>query len=295
MGAHPFVPPTPGSTLKNVITIRTIEDVEYLCSKLPEIESCLCIGGGILGIETAGAIAKNGVKVTLLERSDYLMKRQLNKKAADILKEFLHNTGIEVKENARVKEIMGKDYCEGVKLETGEELKSRLVIITAGVRPNTYLARKAGLEVDKGVVVNNYMQTSDANIYAAGDVSEHHGVLYGLWTAAQTQSETAALNILGSDKPFEGVPRSNVVKILGIDVFSIGEKSALDGSYYQYEKQSQDKYANFILRDGKIVGSVIIGDKVLSLKVKQAIEKGLSFPYELYDNVENIINRLIGD
>jgi len=129
-------------------------------------------------IRSSRCYCKNGVKVTLLEGSKWLMPRQLNEKAAVILTRYLKNIGVVVKENTKVKEIIGENYCEGVELSSREILKSKIVIITTGVRPNTHLVRKAGLEVDKGLIVNNYMQTSDKDIYGAGDVTEYNGTLY---------------------------------------------------------------------------------------------------------------------
>lgn len=294
-GAHPFIPPIAGKELGNVITVRKIEDADFLLEKMDKIKSCICIGAGILGLETAGAIAKSGVKVTLLEGSDWLMPRQLNRKAAELLTEYLKEIGVEVKANSKVQEITGDNECKGIKLSTGEVLPTELVIITAGVRPNTHLARKAGLEVNMGVVVNNRMKTSEEDIFAAGDVTEHYGTLYGLWNVAQFQGKIAAQNLVGMNSEFGGVPRSNVLKVLGLDMFSIGEFMPKDGSYYQYEKQTQDGYIYFVVRDGRIVGSIIIGDKNLSIKVKQAVEKGLNFPHEIYDDVESIVNKLINN
>lgn len=292
MGAHPFIPPITGSNLGNVVTIRTVEDAEYILQRIPATDDCICIGGGILGLETAGAIAKSGMKVTLLEGAPWLMPRQLNAQGAKMLKKYLTGIGIEVRENTKIKEITGKDFCQGITMEDGETIPAGLVIITAGVRPNTYLARKAGLEVDNGLVVNNYMQTSDDNIFAAGDVTEHHGMVYGLWNVAQYQGKIAALNAIGIETQFGGVPRSNVLKILGLDLFSIGAISLIDGSYSQYEQEESDRYFNFVVRDGKIVGSIIIGDKALAIKVKQAVENATYFPHDLYKDANSIIRRL---
>ena len=292
MGAHPFIPPITGSTLQNIITIRTVEDAEYILQRIPVTKDCICIGGGILGLEAAGAIAKHGMKVTLLEGAPWLMPRQLNAQGANVLKEYLAGIGIEVRENIKIKEITGNDCCQAITLEDGERIPAELIIITAGVRPNTYLARKAGLEVNQGLVVNNYMQTSDENIFAAGDVTEHHGTLYGLWNVAQFQGKVAALNAIGIETQFGGVPRSNVLKILGLDLFSIGDISPIDGSYHQYEQEEPGRYFNFVVRDGKIVGSIIMGDKTLAIKVKQAVEGALHFPHDLYKDANSIIRRL---
>lgn len=291
-GAYPFIPPIPGSKLNNVFTIRTVEDVDQILNKIEETNSCICIGGGILGLEAAGAIAKSGIKVRLLEGSEWLMPRQLNKKASSILKGCLGEIGIEVIEKARTKEVLGDGSCEGVVLETGEIINSKLIVIAAGVRPNTALAKKAGLEVDKGLVVNNFLQTSGDDIYSAGDVTEHNGTLYGLWNVAQYQGKVAGLNAIGIPTQFGGVPRSNILKVLNLDMFSIGEFTPLDETYCQLEKEDGKKYYSFVLRDGKIVGSIILGDMNISMSVKKAIEGGARFPVDHIKDVDQLLAML---
>ncbi len=293
MGAHALVPPIEGSSLQNVVAMRKVEDADFVMDKLGEIDSCICIGGGILGLETAGAIARSGVKVQLLEGAEWLMPRQLNKNASKVLKAYLKSIGVEVFENIRIKEITGSESCDGICLESGEVLAGQLVVITAGVRPNTHLARKAGLEVEKGLVVNSRLRTSDEHIYGAGDIAEHHGVLYGLWNVAQSQGKVAGLNALGIDTVFEGVPRSAILKVLDIDLLSIGEFTPLDGSYYQFEKEEGLSYYSFTVRDGKMVGSIVIGDKTAAIKAKQAVEKGAAFPLDSYGNADSILNKLL--
>ncbi len=292
-GARPFVPPIPGKELPGVITVRTLEDADYLLNKIQELEACICIGGGILGLETAGAIAKRGIKVTLLESAKWLMPRQLNKKGSLLLKEYLAEKGIEVREGVVIEEITGKDECEGIRLSTGEVLPAKLVIVTAGVRPETQLAARAGLAVNMGITVNNNMETSEENIYAAGDVCEHAGILYGLWKVGQIQGEVAARNILGQNAVFEGVPMSTILKVLGLDTFSIGEFLPEEGEYTVYERELPGQYILFVLRENKITGSIVIGERTLPLKIKQAVEAGSCFSAELYDSADKIIEKLI--
>ena len=292
MGAYPFIPPITGSNLKNVVTIRTVEDAEYVLKRLPVTTDCICIGGGILGLETAGAIAKSGMKVTLLESAPWLMPRQLNAQGAAILKQYLAGIHIDVRENTKIKEIMGQDFCQGIMMEGGEIIPAGLVIITAGVKPNTDLAKKTGLEVDHGLVVNHYMQTSDDNIFAAGDITECHSMIYGLWNVAQYQGKIAALNALGIETQFGGVPRSSILKVLGIDLFSIGNISPIDESCYQYAQEEPGRYFNFFIRDGTLVGSIIIGDNALAIKVKKAVENAAHFPHDVYQDAASIIRKL---
>jgi nitrite reductase (NADH) large subunit len=292
MGAHPFVPPLPGTHLENVLTVRHLEDADEILDKMKGIRSCICIGGGVLGLETAGALAKSGVSVTLLEGSDWLMPRQLNQKGAMLLKNYLRGIGIEVRENCRTAEILGDRRCEGVLLQSGEVLKGDMVIITTGVRPNTHLARKAGMEVDKGLVADHHLRTTDPNIYAAGDVAEHYGTLYGLWNVAQFQGRVAAMNMLGIATQFGGIPRSNTLKVLGLEMFSVGDFTPSDASYQQYEAEGENSYVSLVLRDGRMTGGIVIGDRMLAVKVKQAVEKGTGFPYEHYHDFGSIVKYL---
>lgn len=291
-GAVPFIPPIPGRELKNVLGVRAVEDVDFILERTKSVDSCICIGGGILGLEAAGAIARNGVKVKLLEGAPWLMPRQLNKKASVILKKYLFDMGIDVREGVNIKEIFGEEACEGVKLADGEIINGSLVVVTAGVRPDISLSRDTGLAIDKGLLVDNNMKTSEDNIFAAGDLTEHQGVLYGLWNAAQYQGRVAGMNALGIHSEFNGIPRSNILKVLGLDMFSIGEFNLPDGSYYQFEREEANKYILFVLRDEKLVGSIIIGDNTLPAKVKAAVEKGMEFSRSNTNSVNDIIERL---
>lgn len=292
-GAVPFILPIPGNGLENVITVRTVEDVEYLHEKLQKVESCICIGGGILGLETAAAIARSGVHVILLEGAPWLMPRQLNRNASGVLKKYMQKIGVEVREDVRITEIVGNDSCEGVRLDNGETFYSPLVIITAGVKPDTDLAKKAGLEVDKGLVVNRFMQTSDADIYAAGDVTELSGMQCGLWSIAMLQGKIAALNIAGQETEFGNAPRTNILKVRDLDMISVGEFDPSDDSCSIYEKLEDDRYYSFVLRNGRIIGAIIVGDKVLAIKAKTAVESGEAFADETYGSADRIIDRLL--
>ncbi len=295
-GANPRVPPFLGNTLKNVMTIRKVEDVEDILDILPSIKTCVCIGGGIIGIEAASAVAKRGVKVALVENMERLMPMQLNKKAAAMLKKSLHDMGIEVWENARVKEIEGQEACRRVMLESGESINSDMVIISAGVSPETSLAKNAGLKVERGLVVNDKLQTSYENIYAAGDVAEHRGVVYGLWSVAQIQGRVAGSSALGLDTSFEGIPKTNIVKVVGIDIFSIGEFIPGDEEAIELEKETPKGYMSIVLREGRIVGCNMIGDmenKTLPVKIKQAVEKAMVFSEEAVRSVDSITEKLL--
>lgn len=288
-GANPFIPPIPGTELGNVATVRTIEDVHFVLAGLKDVKECICIGGGILGLEVAGAIARTGVKITLLEAMEWLMPLQLNRKAAAHLKKYLLSIGIEVREGIKIEEIQGEGTCDSIRLSTGEVLHARLIVFTAGVRPVIGLAREAGIETKRGIIVDDHMRTSDENIFAAGDVTEHHGVVHGLWSVAQLQGKIVGQAALGMDIEFHESPSSTVLKVLGIDIMSIGEFEPRDAQTKLYEIESEERYICFAIREGMLVGSIIVGDKLLPRKVKPAVEKGMLVPEESLRDGESIL------
>ena len=271
-GAHPFVPPLPGAQRQGVHTLRTCDDAERLLAAIRPGMTCACIGGGLLGMEAAGALARRGLDVTLLEGHDWPMPRQLNRQAGDILARQVGRKGIQQLVRARTVDILGDERVAGVRLEDGQTIEADLVLIATGVRPNSYLARQAGLQVNQGVVVDHYLTSSHPAVLAAGDVAEHRGTLYGSWHAAQHQGSIAGMNAAGGRVEFGGIPRSNTLKVLGIDLTSIGRFEPEDGSDRVVEREAGDVYYRFVFRDGRLIGSVLLGDASISAPVKRAIE-----------------------
>ncbi len=281
MGSHPFIPPVPGTHLDGVVTLRTAEDAQYILDSVGRGNECVVIGGGILGLETAGALSKRGATVSLFESHDFLMPRQLNRRASELMKKHLEKLGINLLENARTKEIAGDYRVREVLLESGDSIPAGLVIIATGIRPNTYLARKAELDVNRGILVNNYLETSFSDVYAAGDVAEHNGVVYGTWGVSQYQGNMTGLNALGKKLAFGGIPRSNTIKVLGVDLFSIGQFEPVDGSYLVKEDMVGDDFYHFLFHDGKLVGSILLGNTTIGPCIKKAIEGRVDFGHVL--------------
>lgn len=280
-GALPFIPPIPGSQLKNVVTVRTVTDADCILEQIRTPGTCLCIGGGVLGLEIAGAIAKQGIPVQVLEGAPWLMPRQLNQTAGQLLQHYMESVGVQVLTGVQVTAITGQERSEAVLLKDGRILPADLVIIAAGVRPNTALLQAAGIAVRKGLPVNDQMQSTCSDIYAAGDVTEHCDTVYGLWPVAQSQGKTAARNALGLQEDFTPLPASSSLKVLDIDLFSIGDiaPSAGDG---QFEHQQDGAYYMFLLRQDRIAGSIVLGDQPAALRIKKAVEQGDIFPADTY-------------
>jgi nitrite reductase (NADH) large subunit len=276
MGAHPFVPSIPGINRENITTLRTLRDADNIIGQCRPGLTCVIIGGGVLGLEAAGALARRGVSVTLLEGFGWLMPQQLNETAGDLLARHVTARGICIRTNVRISQIDGDERVRSIILENGESIAAELVIITAGVRSNSYLLRIANLDVNQGVVVADTMQTSNKEIFAVGDIAEHRGVSYGAWAPAQFQGVIAGLNAIGNTIEFAGIQRSNTLKVLDFELFSIGQVHPADGSFLIFDSYQKGQYRCFVFRDGQLVGAILLGEMRLVAAIKNLIEKKIS-------------------
>jgi len=274
VGSNPFLPPFPGVSREGVMTLRTLRDVQTILQTLRPGCRCVCIGGGFLGLEAAGGLARRGAAVTLLEGSGWLLSRQLNERAGKLLGARVEAMGIHLLTGAQTAEISGDGRAHGVMLKDGRTVPADLVLITTGVRPNSQLARSAGLVVNQGIVVDNHLVTSHPDILAAGDVAEHHGVLYGIWAPSQYQGQIAGGNAVGLNVEFGGLPRSNTLKVLGIDLVSVGVVEPTDAACTIIEEEYDDRYLRFVFRDARLVGAILLGDTAVSAAVNQMVAQG---------------------
>lgn len=273
LGAHSFIPPVDGSTLDHVQGLRTCRDARTILERSGPGTRCVVIGGGVLGLEAAAALAQRGTEVTIIEGFDWLLPRQLNRTAGELLAEHVGKLGVDLVCSAKVTQLAGNSRVEKVRLESGREFPVDLVIFAAGVRCNSALARQAQLEVHNGILVDNSLRTSHPDIFAVGDVAEHQGVIYGTWMPAQAQGAIAGLNAAGGDGRFLGVPRSNNLKILDVDLFSIGQFAAEDGSYSLHAILEEGNYYLFSFRNGHLAGAILLGDTRLASRLKELIER----------------------
>ncbi len=276
-GAHPFLPPIQGAGREGVETLRTSEDAKRILWAAARGNPVVVIGGGVLGLETAGALARRGARVTVLEGHEWLMPRQLDREAGRRLERHVGALGIRLEKRAVTHEIAGAARVEEVVLADGRRIPAGVVILATGVRPNTHLARRAGIDVNQGVLVNHHMMSSADGVFAAGDAAEHNGVLYGTWAASQFQGTIAGMNAAGATVIYGGQARSNTLKVLGLDLLSIGTFQPLDGSYVVVEEAGPDRYFRFVLHDGRLVGAILMGDITRGASVKAAIETRLDY------------------
>ncbi|MBN2716394.1 MAG: NAD(P)/FAD-dependent oxidoreductase, partial [Deltaproteobacteria bacterium] len=273
-GAHCFIPPFPGASRDGVFSLRTQKDADAIIAAARTAKKVAVIGGGLLGLEVAGALGNRNCEVSVIEGFGWLLPRQLPQRAGELLVDVLRQKKIDVITKANTKEIVGDEAVRGVHLEDGRTIAADLVVVSTGVRANSYLARQCGLTVDRGIVVDDALRTTDPNIYAAGDVCEHRGISYGIWPASYIQGEIAAANALGAAHTFEGMAPSNRLKVLDADVFSVGLINPGDASATVYEFENSGVYRRLVVQDGILKGAVLVGDTAMASQLQEAIDAG---------------------
>jgi nitrite reductase (NADH) large subunit len=238
-----------------------------------EAKNIVLIGGGVLGLEAGNSLRKTGHKVTVVEFFSRLLPRQMDTEGADVLKTQMENMGFSFYLGAKSKEITGNDNVKGLVLEDGTILECDMIIISAGVRARANLAKKIGLTMQKGIKVNDRMETEIKDIYAAGDVIEHRNVFYGIWHASQKQGEVAGINMAGGDALYEGTTPSNILKVVGIDLAAAGDIDA-EGKYENIVKKdiSVPFYKKLVIKDNILSGCILYGDITEYRKILKAID-----------------------
>jgi len=275
-GAHPFIPPIKGVEKTGVFSLRFIKDALMIKGYAKKIRKAIIIGGGLLGLEFAASLRKLGQQVEVVEIFPRLLPRQLDQDGATILKDRIETHGIKIVLGVKTEEILGKKTVSGVLLDNGKELLGNLVLISAGVRSNTDLAVEAEIKVEKGVVVDEYLQTNVNGVYAAGDVAEFEGRVYGIIPVALEQAKIAAMNMLEKEKHvYKGTIPSNTLKIVGIDLTSMGLVNPERSQYEEVKKIDKEKgvYKKIVLEQGKIVGAIILGDRKGVTSIKKLMDQ----------------------
>lgn len=270
-GADAFVPPIQGAEKSGVFVIRTRADTAALLAAAGAGARVVFIGGGILSLEAAAGLRRRGAEVTILEIAPWLMSRQLNERAGRALERHAMAAGLKVVAGARVHAIEGWRRAKAVVLDDSVRYSADVVVIGAGVRANTDLARAAGLKVSRGIVVDDRLATSAEGVYAAGDCAEHRGVLYGTWDPARYQGQIAAWNAMGRAAEFGGLPPANTLKVMGVKLFSVGEVGG-GADVRAIETEKDGGYFGFFFRGATLVGAILLGDTRAAMAARRAIE-----------------------
>jgi nitrite reductase (NADH) large subunit len=257
-GAHPFIPPVPGADRPGVFALRTADDALAIGRAAAGTDRAVLMGGGLLGLEAGAALTRLGLKVQVVEMADRLLPRQMDPAGAAKLQSLLRGMGFSFSLGVQAKEIVGDGAAQGVVLQDGSRLEGGLILFSAGIRGNVALAEKLGLAMDKGVKVDDRMQTNLDGIWAAGDQIEHRGRLYGIWPASRDQGEVAGINMAGGRAEYHGTTMSNSLKVVGVDLTSAGDidpDGKLEAAVYEDEKT----YRKIVLADGRIKGLIFFG------------------------------------
>jgi nitrite reductase (NADH) large subunit len=273
-GGNAFVPPIKGTEKKGVFTLRTMNDATSMKAFSGGVKQAILIGAGLVGLETGGALLKRGIKVAVIEYNPRILPRQVDPEGAKILQGKMESMGFSFFLNGQSEEILGKETVEGLRLKDGRTVEGQMVIISAGVRPNVKLAQTMGLETKNGILVNDRLETKSEGIFAAGDVAEHRGRVYGIWPAAQRQGEAAGVNMAGGSGLYEGTVVSNTLKVVGIDLTASGDIDA-EGKLECVVKSEREKnvYRKVIFKEDKIVGCILLGNIKGNSEILNAIEK----------------------
>jgi nitrite reductase (NADH) large subunit len=262
-GSNPLIPPMEGTKKKGVYVFRNLDDTRALLERAGKSVKAVVIGGGLLGLEAARGLQVQGSDVTVVHLMDTLMERQLDLTGGGYLKSKMECLGVKVLLERSTTAILGNGKVSGLAFKDGTSIAADLVVIAAGIRPNVELARKAGLQVNRGIVVNDFMETSHPDIFAVGECVEHNGTCYGLLAPLLEQGKILAATITGNKGPrFEGSVPAAKLKIMGVDVFSAGDFSdkAPGTDLVRYEDPALGVYKKLALRDGKLCGAILVGD-----------------------------------
>jgi nitrite reductase (NADH) large subunit len=266
-GSHPFILPVPGKELQGVISYRDIADTEAMIDAAARFRNAVVIGGGLLGLEAANGLMLRGMAVTVVHLMPWLMERQLDEVAGQMLQRSLEQRGIQFRMQAQTQALLGGESgrVSAVQFKDGSQIPADLVVMAAGIRPNTDLAQAAGLHCQRGVVVNDTLQTvTDPRIYAVGECAAHRGVAYGLVAPLYDQARVCANHLaqFGIGR-YQGSQTSTKLKVTGIDLFSAGEFMGGEGTE---EIVLSDPYAGvykkLVLKDDRLIGACLYGDTV---------------------------------
>ena len=275
-GSQPIKPDIPGMDLPGVLTFRDVDDVNAIAASKAAGTRVVVIGGGLLGLEAAYGLAKAGARVTLLHLMDRLMERQLDHRAALMLQRAVEARGIAVRLQAQTARIAGNGRVEGVELRDGTTIAADAVVVAVGIRANAALARTAGLEVGRGIVVDDHLETNAAGVHAIGECAEHRGCCYGLVEPAYEQAQLLARRLAGERASYPGSVLATNLKVSGVNVFSAGDflGATAEAEEIVLSDPAAGVYKKLVIAHGRLVGAVLFGDTADGLWYLDLIRTG---------------------
>jgi ferredoxin-nitrate reductase len=278
-GSRPYVPPISGARQRHVFVFRTQRDVERIAARAKRAKHAVVVGGGLLGLEAAAGLLAHNVSVTVVENADRLMPQQLDRGASEILRRLIGALEIRVVTDSGVATIM----LDQVRLHNGDVLRADLVVVTAGVRPETSLARASGIATRRGILVDDELRTSAPSVFAVGECAEHRGTVYGLWAPLADQARAAAAAVAGDPGSFVGTVPTTTLKVAGVDVFAGGAQAA-DGDKQDELVWSDGRrgvYRKLVLDGDRLAGALLVGDTTGARELSALLRSGEPCPAAL--------------
>ncbi|KRE39690.1 nitrite reductase large subunit NirB [Paenibacillus sp. Soil724D2] len=275
-GSLPFMLPLPGADKEGVIAFRDIKDCEMMIETAKKYKKAVVIGGGLLGLEAARGLLNLNMEVSVVHINEYLMNLQLDRTASLLLQQELERQGMKFLLKKNSESILGKKRVTGLRFTDGSEVEADLVVMAVGIRPNIALAKSSGIEINRGIVVNDLLETNVPNIYSVGECAEHRGVAYGLVAPLYEQGGVLAKRLAGIETAgYQGSVVSTKLKVSGVDVFSAGEYADKpDTRAVRVQDDFEGIYKKVVIKDGKVIGAVLFGDISDSSRLFAMIRNG---------------------
>ncbi len=289
-GSRVATPPILGLALEHVIRLRTVRDAEAIIARATPGATICVVGGGLVGIETAAALAARGAKVSLVHATARLMDRQLDDGSARWLRRLVEERGVEIHLSGRCEELIPYEgRVVGVRLAGGTVVPADTVIMATGVSPLISVAARAGIATQRGILVDDAMRTSAPNVWAVGECAEHEGTVYGTWMPIAEQARVAGADLAGRPAGFRGRPQPTRLKVPGIDLFSCGDPTATIGDPGIDELVAVDSragtYRRLVFRGRDLIGAVLMGDTALGSQLTDLLAEGGALPDALLDGL----------
>lgn len=283
IGSRAHIPNIAGVDKSGVFTLRNLRDTERLLARTARSNCIVIAGGGLLGLEAARALQRSGTRVVLVQQSEGLMSRQLDSIASELLRERVTALGIDVRLGSGLAEILGDLRVSGVKLRNGSVIECDTVLLATGIKPNIELARQHWIRVNRGIVVDDELQTSVADIYAIGECAEHRGRTYGVVAPGFEQAATLATNLTGGNARYRGSIDAAELKVVGEAVFSVGEVAEVSRHLNQREWIWRDKknhcYRKIVTQRGRVIGALTIGANAENRRLHEAVDNHRALPW----------------
>lgn len=263
-GSKPFIIPVPGHQLPGVIAFRDIADVETMLAAAREHRHAVVIGGGLLGLEAANGLLRQGMQVTVVHVTDTLMNQQLDKPASMLLQKALELKGLSFLLDAHTADIVGPERVTAVRFKDGSEISADLVVMAVGVRPNIALAQRAGLHCERAIVVDDTLQSYDPRIYAVGECVQHRSATFGLVAPIWDQARVCGAHLAGAGhRRYVQQATATKLKVTGVDLYSVGDfMGAADTEDLVLRDPRRGIYKRLVVRGNILVGAVLYGDVV---------------------------------